>query len=106
DRHEVDVSAESRVELVQVAVDRSVGGHHRGQAEVGVDGGVERAGERVVVDDIQAGTGSEPLDGATSERGVHDLGERFAEPLGNGAWPERNETRFRSRLTDPDEGDI
>ena len=55
-----------------------------------VGGGVERAGERMVVDDVDTVGCRDPLDDATHLQRVHDLRIRLAEPVCKCALPHRD----------------
>ena len=90
DGDQADLVAKFAVIRVQIVVDRTVHGDHHGYPDGAVGGCVERAGERMVVDDVDAVGCRDPLDDATHLQRVHDLRIRLAEPVCKCALPHRD----------------
>ena len=67
---------------------------------------VERARERVVMDDVDALGRGDLLDHAAHLQCVHDLRIRLAEAVGDGAIPQRNEPRRGARLSGAEHGHL
>src|SRR5690606_10415005 len=84
DRDQADVVAEFAVVRVQVLVDGAVHGGYGGHAEFTVGRDVERAGEGVVVDEVDAALPVGDVgDRAADLQRVHDLGIGLAETIGD-----------------------
>ena len=90
DGDQADLVAKCAVVRVQIVVDRTVHSDHRGYRDGAVGGCVERAGERVVVDDVDAVGFRDPLDDTTHLQRVHDLRIRLAEPVCKNVLPQRD----------------
>ncbi len=91
DRDEAGVFVEGTVVLPHIVVDRSVHGDRGRNAQRLVGGGVQRAGESMVVDDVDMPGAGQFLHHAPHLERVDHFREGVAQPLGLRTLPDRDE---------------